>query len=237
VNVGFLDFLTGSPLKRNLKKAVDRDAQADDRESALHALAAEGSREALEGLCARFALQLEHGMRDRKEKDLVFDLLCDKGATGAEVARAYARATASFAWPVRVVERVEGAAEATSLLLGMLAEESVDNELKPEKKHHLLIALAERKDARIVESAAPFLADFNEGVRNAAMEAVAAQDGDAGIAPLTAALVSPTEESTRIRGRLAEIFAARDWPAPQDAWFLGNLPVGYHINEGRLVRR
>jgi hypothetical protein len=236
--MGFLDFFSGgSPLQRNARKVVNRDAQAEDREAALHALAAEGSREALEGICARFSMQLEHGMKDRKEKDLAFDLLCAKGADGSDVAKRYARSASTFAWPLRVVEAIEGAAAATSVLLELLARESVDNELKPEKKLNLLIALAERRDARIVDAAAPYLADFNEGVRNAAMEAIGAQDGDAGRAPLCTALVNPGEESTRIRGRLAEIFAARDWPAPDDAWFLAHLPVGYAINEGRLVRR
>ncbi len=235
--MGFLDFFTGGPpLKRNARKAVDRDAQAEDREAALRALGDDGSAEALEALCARFGIQLEHGMRDRREKELVFELLCGHGAAGAEVAGRYARGVPTFAWAVKVVEQVEGASAATGLLLELLGRESVDNELKPEKKHNLLIALAERRDARIVAAASPFLADFDEGVRNAAMEAVGGQDGDEGLATLSAALVNPREESTRIRGRLAEIFAARDWPSPQDAWFLANIPVGYRVTEGRLVR-
>lgn len=236
--MGFLDFFTGGPpLKRNARKAVDRDAQAEDREAALRALSEDGSSEALVALCARFGIQLEHGMRDRREKDLVYELLCAQGAAGAAVARSHAHGAPSFAWAVKVVEQVDGAFAATGLLLELLGRESVDNELKPEKKHNLLIALAERRDARIVAAASPFLSDFDEGVRNAAMEAVGGQDGDAGLEALTVALVNPHEESTRIRGRLAEIFAARDWPVPQDAWFLANIPVGYRVNEGRLVRR
>jgi hypothetical protein len=187
-------------------------------------------------LCGRFALQLEHGMKDRKEKDLVFELLCGKGMVGAAVARRYAQSNLHFAYAVKVVDRVEGSDAATALLLDMLARESVDNELKPEKKHHLLIALAERKDARILANAAAFLSDFNEGVRNAAVEAVSAQEGDDARGPLGAALANPKEESTRIRGRLAEIFMARRWAIPDDPWLSAHLPQGFRLDGERRIR-
>jgi hypothetical protein len=235
--MGFMDFLTGGPpIKRHGRRMTDRDSQAEDREASAYWLAKEGSDEALDALCNRFSMQLEHGMKDRKEKDLVFDLLVEHGARGAAVARRFAGRHLAFAYAVRVVERVEGAPAATSLLLDMLARESVDNELKPEKKHHLLVAVAERADARIVAAAAPFLADFDEGVRNAAMEAIAAQEDPSAAEVLYRVLANPKEESTRVRGRVAEVFASKGWPAPSDAWLDANLPVGFRRDGERLVR-
>jgi hypothetical protein len=234
--VAFFDFLTGGPpLKKHARRVTDRDAQAEDREASAHWLSEQAAPEALNALCGRFTLQLEHGLKDKKEKELVFELLCGHGAQGAEVARTFARTNPNFQHPVRVVERVEGAAAATALLLELLAGESVDNELKPEKKHRLLLALAERKDPAIVAAAAPFLADYDEGVRNAAVEALAAQEGDAAQESLGAALLDPKEESTRIRGRIAEIFATRRWALAEGA-DPGRIPAGFRFEGGRFVR-
>lgn len=234
--VAFFDFLTGGPpLKKHARRVADRDAQAEDREASAYWLSEQGTPETLTALCSRFALQLEHGLKDKKEKELIFELLCGQGAPGAEAARAFARTNPNFQHPVRVVERVEGAAAATGLLLELIARESVDDELKPEKKHRLLLALAERKDPAIVATAAPFLVDYDEGVRNAAIEALAAQEGDAAQEPLAAALLNPKEESTRIRGRIAEIFAARRWALPEGA-DPGRIPSGFRFEDSRFVR-
>lgn len=234
--MAFFDFLLGgSPITRHARRVANRDAQAEDREASAHWLAEDGSAEALLALCQRFNLQLEHSLKDKKEKDLVFDLLAAKGAEGARAVRAFGKSTVAFAWPVRLIERLEGADAATAFLLELISHESVDNELKPEKKRNLLIALAERKHPGIVEAARPFLKDFDEGVRHAAIEATAAQDGDAGRDALLDVLRNPKEESTRIRGRVAEIFAGRRWTVPVDEWLAGNVPSGFRIEAGRLV--
>jgi len=215
--MAFFDFLLGGPggqLKRHARRVANRDAQAEDREASAHWLAENGTDEALFALCGRFGLQLEHGMKDRKEKDIVFDLLIEHGAKGATVARRWASDNPHFHHVVRLVEKVEGGDAAVGLLLELLSAEKVDNEFKPEKKRNLLISLAERRSPRIVAAAVPFLVDFDEGVRHAAIEAIAAQEGDEGAESLAAALANPKEESTRIRGRLVEIFQQRKWPLP-----------------------
>ena len=187
-------------------------------------------------LFGRFNLQLEHTIKDQREKDLVLDLLAEKGAEAARAARSFARTSPNFQYALKLVERIEGASAGTEVLLELLAAEKLENEWKPEKKRTLLISLAERKDARIVEAAARFLADFDEGVRHAAIEAIAAQDGDGGRAPLLVAITNPKEESTRIRGRLAEVFATRRWAVPtDDPWFVAHVPQGYRLADGRLI--
>ncbi len=215
--MAFFDFLLGGPagqIKRHARRVANRDAQPEDREASAHWLSENGSEEALYALCGRFALQLEHGLKDRKEKDLACDLLAGHGAQGAAVAKRWARENLHFHYCVRVVERVEGADASLRLLLDLLAAEQVENEFKPEKKRNLLIALAERRHPEIVAAAHRFLVDFDEGVRHAAIEAIAAQEGNAGEPLLRDALANPKEESTRIRGRLLEIFQQRKWTLP-----------------------
>lgn len=236
--MAFFDFLFGGPagqIKKHTRRVADRDAQAEDREASARWLAENGSDEAILGLFNRFNLQLEHSLKDQREKEYVLDLLAERGLDAARHARAFARTSPNFAWPLRLVERLEGAGAGVEVLLDLLGEEKLENEWKPEKKRTLLISLAERKDARIVPAATRFLGDFDEGVRNAAVEAIAAQDGDAAREPLLAALRNQKEESTRIRGRLAEVFATRRWELPDDAWLFGNVPAGYRVVENRLV--
>ncbi|MDP2312304.1 MAG: HEAT repeat domain-containing protein [Pseudomonadota bacterium] len=215
--MAFFDFLlggAGGQMKRHARRIANRDAQAEDREASAHWLAEKGTEEALLAMCSRFALQLEHGLKDRKEKDIVFELLAEHGPRGAAVARRWATENPNFHHAVRLVERIEGPEAAVGLLLDLLEAEQVDQEFKPEKKRNLLISLAERRSAKIVESAQRFLTDFDEGVRHAAIEALAAQEGDAALPHLARALQEPKEESTRIRGRLVEIFQQRKWPLP-----------------------
>lgn len=234
--MAFFDFLLGgSPLKRHARRVANRDAQAEDREASAHWLAEDGSDEALLALCQRFNLQLEHSLKDKKEKDLVFELLAAKGPQGARAVRSFGKSAVAFAWPVRLIERLEGGDAATAFLMELLSQESVDNELKPEKKRNLLIALAERKHPGLVDAARPYLKDFDEGVRHAAIEATAGQDGDAGRDALFDVLRNPKEESTRIRGRVAEIFASRRWAVPQDDWFAAHVPAGFRLDGNRLV--
>lgn len=236
--MAFLDFLFGgddAQIKKHARRIADRNAQPEDREGSARWLAEKGGEAALQGLLNRFNLQLEHTLKDQREKDYVLDLLAQHGATAVTAARSFARTTPSFQYAVRLVERIDGAANATELLIDLLAEEQVENEWKPEKKKTLLISLAERKDPRIVGAAARFLVDFDEGVRNAAVEAIAAQPGDDGRAPLLAALLRKDEESTRIRGRLAEVFATRRWTVGGDTWLATHLPDGYRLVDDRIV--
>ncbi len=234
--MAFLDFLFGSPIKRHGKRVAERDAQAEDREESARWLANEGSDAAILALFGRYNLQIEHTLKDQREKDLVTDLLVELGPQATAQARVFASENVIFHGAVRVVERVEGAAAAVELLLALLARERVEEEFKIDKKKNLLIALAERRDPRIHDATVRFLSDFDEGVRNAAVEAVATQEGDAAREALGALLRNPEEESTRIRGRVAELFALRRWPAPDDPWLRDHMPSGFRHVDGRISR-
>ncbi len=231
----FLDSIFGSALKKHTRRVSTRDAQPEDREASARWLVENGTDEALRAVFGRFELQLEHSLKDKKEKEYVFDLLVEAGAPAAAAARAFARTSVHFQWAVAVIDRIEGAGAGTGALLDLLAAQRLEDEFKPEKKRTLLLFLAERKAPGIAEAATRFLPDFDEGVRHAAIEAVAAQGGDGAV--LAPALLNPKEESTRIRGRLAELFANNAWSLPEDAWLAANVPVGFRLSEGKLVAR
>ncbi len=233
--MAFLDKIFGNPLKRHARRVGTRDAQAEDREASARWLLDNGSEEAMTAVFNRFELQLEHSLKDKKEKELVFEMLVDTGPKAAAAARAFAKTSVHFQWPVAVIDKVEGPGAGTRALIELLGTQRVEDEFRPEKKRTLLLFLAERRDPAIVEAASRFLTDFDEGVRHAAIEAVAAQDCDGAL--LLPLLLNQKEESTRIRGRLAEIFAQRGWPVSDDEWLATHVPIGFRLLEGRLVPR
>lgn len=233
--MAFLDKFFGSPLKRHSRRVGTRDAQPEDREASARWLIENGSPEALAAVFNRFELQLEHSLKDKREKELVYELLVDVGPPASAAARAFARTSVHFQWAVAVIDTIEGAGAGTQALLELLQTQRVEDEFKPEKKRTLLLFLAERKDPAITAGAVRFLQDFDEGVRHAAIEAIAAQDGDG--SELLPALLNPKEESTRIRGRLGELFATRGWAVPADPWLAANVPIGFRLADGKLVPR
>ncbi len=223
-------------IKKHGARLADRDAQADDREASAHWLAENGGDEAIRAMFRRFELQLEHSLKDQKEKDKVLELLVEQGARAVPPAVEFARSHPSFQWPLKLVDRVQGSRAGTEFLLALLAAERVEEEFKIEKKRNLLTNLADRAHPEVVGAVARFLADYDEGVRNAAIEALAHQEGESARAPLAAALCDPREESTRIRGRLAEIFAHRRWPIEDESgWLARNMPHGYRYQDGRII--
>lgn len=233
--MAFLDKIFGNPLKKHSRRVGTRDAQPEDREASARWLLDNGSDEAMTAVFNRFELQLEHSLKDKKEKELVFEMLVDTGPKAAAAARAFARTSVHFQWPVAVIDKVEGPGAGTQALIELLSTQRVEDEFKPEKKRTLLLFLAERRDDAIVAAASRFLTDFDEGVRHAAIEAIAAQEGDGTV--LLPALLNPKEESTRIRGRLAEIFALRGWPVGDDPWLVAHVPIGFRLVDGRLIAK
>lgn len=236
--MAFYDFYLGGArqFQAHAKRISNRNANTEDRDASARWLSEKGTDEAIYAMFGRFELQVEHLLKDQNEKELVVDLLVGHGERAVQQARKFATISPNFQYAVRVVEELKGASAAVDLLLELLSQERIENELKPEKKRTLLIALAERKDPRIVEAAARFLKDFDEGVRFGAIEALAAQEGDAAAPFLWEALINRREESTRIRGRLGEVYTQRRWPVdPEESWLPNHLPSGYRLLEGYIV--
>lgn len=233
--MSIFDKIFGSSFTKHSRRIGSRDAQAEDREASARWLLDDGSEAAVKAVYKRFELQLEHTLKDKQEKQKVFDMLVDHGKPAVAAARAFATTSVHFQWAVQLIDAVEGTDAGTETLLALLSAQRVEDEFKPEKKRTLLLSLAERKSPAIVEAATRFLTDFDEGVRHAAIEAIAAQNGDGAI--LVSALLNPKEDSTRIRGRLAEIFANKGWQVPEDAHFASRLPPGFRLEAGKLHRR
>ena len=239
--MGIFDLFTGGSIDKQIEKHSKRikkkDAQQEDRVASAYWLAEEGSFNSVYGLLGRFEMAYEHRMKDRAEKDLVSQLLEDLGDPGIPAIKSFLRKSSQFARPMALLEKISGKEAALVMIFELLELEAAKSELKPGKKRQLLIKLAEFQEPEVVEKAQPFLDDFDEGVRFAAVEVLLAQDETSGLREkLLSCLSDPEEESNRLRVRISEAANARRWAlgTHKDA-IAANPPAGWTVSKGRLL--
>lgn len=222
----------------NIKSAVNKFAQSADRFKALQSLRDDGSDEAIYGLLRRFGMMYDKTIEDEQEKDWVFDVLVEKGEIILPPLKRYLAAADSISWPLRVLDKVAERDAELDVLKEILARHEPGYERDPTKKIQLLNHLAGLKDAQVPPLVAPYLADMDEGVRYAAVEALVRQ-GDQAVAsgPLLDRLVDPQEDSLRLRLQIAEGFAELRWAIPAERRDAAQkqLPEAFKLTKDGLV--
>jgi HEAT repeat protein len=213
--VGLFDIFTGgggSGLKRVVAKANNKDAQSADRWKALESLRDDGSDEAIAGMLRRFSFVYDKTIEDEQEKDWVFEVLLEKGQVIIGPIRKYLLSAESVSWPLRLLDRVAGKDEELEVLKAVLERHEPGYERDPTKKIQVLNHLASVKDDRVPPLLVPYLADMDEGVRYAAVEAlVRHKNEEIAREPLLLHFVSDSEDSLRIRIQIAEGFTDLAW--------------------------
>ena len=137
--------------------------------------------------------------------------------------------------PLRLFIELAGEDAAVEKVFDLLELESKKDDFKPQKKNDLLVWLVDKRHARCIEAAAPFLGDFDENVRYAAAEVMIAQQDDAARPLLESALTNPDEDSNRLRVRLSQVFQQRRWSVSDAAQVGAALPGGWAIKDDRIV--
>ncbi len=235
--MGLFDFLNGSEeaqIKRHAKRMTNINAQHEDRQASAHWLADNGTDPAIVGLLGRYTWTLESQMKDATEKKLVYELLVDLGPKVCGPAVEWMRKNANIAQPLRLLEHFQGRDAVATTLLDLLSREN--DPFKTEKKRQILIKLAEFKHPAITPAVIPVLADFDEGVRYGAVEVLLAQDDPSVVEPLARALANPEEDSSRLRGRIAEGFHQRRWSLGEHAAAVAaRAPRGWQVAGDRVA--
>jgi len=220
--MGILEFFskqrrTARARASNIKGAVHKFAQSGDRFKNLQALRDDGSDEALYGLMRRFGMMYDKTIEDEQEKDWVFEVLVEKGITILPALKRYLSSADSISWPLRLLDKVADREVELATLKEILERHEPGYERDPTKKIQLLNHLAGLKDPRVPPLVAPYLADMDEGVRYAAVEALVRQaDETAAATALLDQLVKTDEDSLRVRLQIAEGFADLGWIVPAD---------------------
>ncbi len=195
-------------LQKTIEKATNKLAQQVDRWAALEKLKEDGGDEALFGLCKRFGITSMKGIEDEQEKDWVVDVLVSKGAAALGPLVRYMKTAEQLAFPLRVLERIADHDKALEVADQLFKSEPPGYVRMPERRIDLMHWLAEWKpatDDEVVSRLTPYVTDFDENSRFAAIDGMANKEPAKIAPPLIAALTRPEEESGRIKRTIVEI--------------------------------
>jgi hypothetical protein len=227
-------------LAGNIQRALNKYAQSGDRYHAMEALATEGSDAALYGLLRRFGMMYDKTIEDEQEKEWVFDTLVSKGEAALPAVKRYLASADSVSWPLRVLQKIAPSKDTElEAVAEALARHEPGYERDPTKKIQLLRHLGLMKHAKAPPLVAPYLEDMDEGVRFAAIEALLAlKNEEVARDKLLALFVSDTEESLRLRIRIAEGFADLGWLVQGHRGGVEKkLPDSFHLDrEGHVMK-
>jgi hypothetical protein len=224
----------------NIQRAIHKYSQSGDRYKAMEALAIEGSDEALYGLMRRFGMMYDKSIEDEQEKEWVFDTLVGKGESALPAVKRYLAAADSVSWPLRVLQKIAPDKDAeVDAVAEVLLRHEPGYERDPTKKIQLIRHLGLMKHKKSPELVAPYLADMDEGVRFATVEALLSlKNEETAREKLLELFVSDTEESLRLRIRIADGFADLGWLVQGHRGGVEKkLPDGFQLDrEGHVLK-
>src|SRR4051812_15114208 len=232
-------------LQRTIEKATNKLAQQPDRWAALEKLKEEGTENALVGMCRRFAITSMKGVEDEQEKLWVVETLVAKGSAALAPLVRYMKTAEQLAFPLKVLERIATRDQVLEVVDGLLATEPPGYVRMPERRIDLLRWFGEWKpasDDELISRLTPYVTDFDENVRFAAIDGMANRDPARVAPPLIAALIRPEEESGRIKRALCEVLEKTraplgDHAAAVAAALTGPLADIFKVEGGMLKKR
>jgi hypothetical protein len=231
-------------LQKTIEKATNKLAQQPDRWGALEKLKEEGTEEALLGLCRRFSITSMKGVEDEAEKLWVVDTLVAKNGESFTPVVRYMKTAEQLAFPLRVLEHIAPREKVIEVADQLFASEAPGYVRMPERRIDLLRWFSEWKpatDDEVVSRFTPYVTDFDENVRFAAIDGMAHRDPKKIAPPLIAALIRPEEESGRIRRTIVEVLEKSKAPldgqaAAVAAILTGPLGDDFHV-EGNVIKK
>jgi hypothetical protein len=232
-------------LQRTIDKATNKLAQQVDRWSALEKLKEEGTEGALYGLCKRFGITSMKGVEDEQEKNWVVDTLVGFGPATLAPLRRYMKSAEQLAFPLKVLERIADKPTVIEIVDELFKSEPPGYVRMPERRIDLLRWLGEWKpatDEEVVTRLIPYVQDFDENSRFAAIDGMATRDQSLISKPLIDALVRPEEESGRIKRQIVEVLAKAkvalgDRSSAVASVLTGPLAADFKIDGGLVVSR
>lgn len=213
-------------LKKHAERVANKRAQAPDRWESIVYLAKLGTPEAVEALLPRFGFYTDPSITDQEEKQAAFDAIVAVGDAAVPMVQAYLTRAESLSWGLKLLDRLLPADDVRQTLLDVLKDMDTEYERDPQRKIQVLSELEARKGPGVLQAVLPFVEDVNETARFHAVGAVLCQD-DSASAREALTEVLAREESMRIKARLLDDFAGREWAV--DAGAIGPLPEGFRI--------
>ena len=215
--MGVFDFLSKEKreqraFERNVKNLLRKTRARDERmDEPIHYLAELGTDEALLAMLRRYDVQIQSAPMDAFEKELIHDLLVEKGPKAIPPIIRFIEGSENVTWPIRALRQITTQEQVVTEILKVLEVELDKDSFKPDKKVRLLELLEDHVDERVAPVAKVGLKDFDETVRYGAVELLFTQGNEAAREPLLEALTDEEEESQRIKKRIIEGFVDSGW--------------------------
>ena len=247
--MGLFDLFKGSPKADGKPRSkgnaaakwadrIEKRAQNYDRQEAIQALSDMQTAEAVTALLRRFTFHMDPSITDQEEKDAAFRGIVRAGKAAIEPVRGFAARAESLAWPMKITKALVEEGEYVEELLRWLSKWDTEYAKFIDPKIQILVALEDHRHEKIAHAVEPFLDDVNEPARFHAVATLLAQEAETIVPRLLQ--VMPDEESVRIKNKIADGLALRDWAVPDELREPTRkvLPYAYSIDaEGRLTKR
>ncbi|EYF07412.1 HEAT repeat domain-containing protein [Chondromyces apiculatus] len=221
------------------KVASDKRAQTYDRIEALQALAAMKSVEAATALLKRFTFSIDPSITDQDEKEVAFQGVVDAGKEVIPAVREFCARAETLSWPIKILRALLEDDEYRDELIDLLEGFDTEYARNVEPKQQVIIALGTLTGDEIREAVERFLEDVNETVRFHAVQTTFAQGTEESVPALVKAIAS--EESVRIKNKVAEGMMARNWTIPAELRGTARDALqdsgGYAVNDGGQISR
>lgn len=221
-----LERVVGNKLSQNI-----------DRQEAIDALAKMGTRASAAALLKRFDWLMDPTILDSEEKEAALAGVVRAGEEAIEPIRAYCRKSESLLWALKALAKIVPPERLAEELLALLDQFDTEYIRNPEPKIQLITELSHYPSEDVRIAVEPFLNDASEPVRFAAATALFELSLSESVQSLIAAL--ETEESLRIKNRIAQGLLDRKWPVPEEqlATCKQALPNDYRLDGALIVRR
>ena len=213
--MGLKDLLTSEGrlkfrIQRSTKTLLERYAQHDARMEAADKLREIGTPDAIFGLARRFSATAENLGTDQEEKKRIQTVLVAFRDKAIEPVKKYIENYDKVTWAIDALKELQTNKELVPFLFEVLAEgDSV--RIRGEKAHQILKALETLGEPDVVEGVIPCLSSPDDTVRIAAVECLEVYADERAREPLLEALVSPEEDSMRVKMKIGEALEKMNW--------------------------
>ena len=224
-------------IDRLVKRLTEPQGEDGPRIEAAERLAEWGTPDALYALLKRFTISSKVITQDIEEKRMVVRMLVDKRQDAVEPILRFLSTHHHVEWPVQALSQILPQEELVPKLVGALEKVAAASEFTPpEHKADLIRAMRGHVTPEIAAVLRRFLADDDDDVRIATIDALS-EVGEDMREPLLEAFLE-AEERPRIRIKIAEVFADHEWPVKgYRPKIEETLPQGFHLSAKGLIRR
>jgi HEAT repeat protein len=234
-------FKSDKPSQKQIDKLVKRltEPSGEDgpRIEAAERLSEWGTPESLYALLKRFTISSKVMTQDVEEKRMVVSMLVEKGKEAVDPILRFLSTYQQVEWPVQALSQILPREELVPRLVESLEKVAAASEFTPpEHKADLIRAMRGHVTPEIAAVLRKFLADHDDDVRIAAIEAIA-EAGEEAREQLLEELIAAADRP-RIRIKIAEVFADREWPVKgYRPKIEETLPEGFHLTAKGVIRR